>query len=144
MGRRGKKSRKQDQRVNKQRRTNEEKRRAELRRRPALAKKAKARISRIAAFCEEGCVVSAHKEGTKPYSPHMFCPSGLVQKLEKEYGRSPRTGRWELQVTGYKIKPWEEMTSRFLRMVLRSAWVPKNPKTVLDQIIIATSENHGS
>lgn len=138
MGRRGKKRRQEEQKVNKQRRTNEQKRRGELRKRPLLAKKAEAKIAAIARFCEEGYVVSAHKEGTKPYSPHVFTKDGLVQKLEWDWVYDPHYFRNMRKVVGVQVQPWREMHSRFLRKILRSKWAPKTPKTVLDQIIIAT------
>lgn len=138
MGRRGKRRSKQDQRVQRQRRTNEEKRRGELRKRPRLAKRAKAKIDRIAAFCEQGKVVSAHKEGTKPYSPHVFTVDGLVQKLERDWIYDPVQYRAMHKVVGVQVLPWSQMHSRFLRMILRSAWAPLEPKSVLDQMVIAT------
>lgn len=145
VGRRGKKKLKQDQRVKRQRRTNEEERRAELRRRPALAKKAAKKIADVARFCEEGYVVSAHKKGTKPHSSHIFTVDGLVEKRERIYRYDEVTGRRiGVDLVPTKIRPWNEMHSRFLRKILRSAWMPEQPKHVLDSIIIATSENHGS
>lgn len=141
MGHRGKKKHRQDQRVQKQRRINEEERREELQRRPSLAKKVRAKISAIARFCDEGYVVSAHKEGTKPYSPHIFTVDGLVQKLDNDWVYDPSSGRRLHKVTGVVVLPWENLHSRFLRKILRSAWAPKVPKTVLDQIVVATSES---
>lgn len=139
MGRRGKRKQQEVKKVNKQRRTNEDERRAELRRRPALAKKAAAKIARIARFCEQGFVVSAHKKGTKPYSPHVFTADGLVEKRENHYRINPSTGRMQkIALEPMKIRPWAEMHSRFLRKILRSAWAPKEPKTVLDQLVVAT------
>lgn len=139
MGRRGKKKRQEEKRVKKQRRTNEEERRQELRRRPALARRAEAKITAIARFCEQGFVISAHKKGTKPYSPHVFTKDGLVEKRQTSYRINAATGRMQkVEWEPMKIRPWAEMHSRFLRKILRSAWAPKEPKTVLDQLVVAT------
>ncbi|MGD9726291.1 MAG: hypothetical protein AB7L09_01445 [Nitrospira sp.] len=139
MGRRGKIKRQEEKKVNKQRRVNAEERCEELRRRPILAKKAAAKIARISKFCDEGLVVSAHKKGTKAYSPHVFSVDGLVERRNFTYGINPQTGLFEkLFLEPTVVRPWEEMHSRLLRMILRSNWAPKTPKSVLDQIVVAT------
>jgi hypothetical protein len=134
MGRRGKKSQRQERRVNAQRRENERERRAELKKRPRLAKQVKEKIALMAALCEQGIVISAHKEGTKAYSPHMFTVHGLVlNRRTQTHGP-----RYREVITVERVQPWGEMSCRFLRVIRKRLWRPLEPKSVLDQIVIST------
>jgi len=145
MGRRGKKKQQQEKRVGKQRRTNEEERRDELMAREPLARRAKEKILYYEGFCKQGLVVSAWKESSRNYSPHMFTSEGLVLSKTKlnvsicVIGRPTHTSY--TTVDTIKVQPWSEMSTRFLRMILKSAWKPYEPKSILDQIVVATGRS---
>jgi len=134
MGRRGEKNRRQIKRVNQQRMANERDRVSELKKRPRLAKQVKEKIMLMAALCEQGIAISAHKEGSRAHSPHMFVAQGRVT-----YSRTQEYGpRYRVVITVESVQPWGEMSCRFLRSIRKKLWRPHEPKSILDQIVIST------
>jgi len=139
-GRRGKRKRKEDQKVNKQRRANANERREELARRPGLMKRAKAKIARICDRCEQGIATAwAETPPYRPVSPFTFTSEGRVTKalpvfLRTEYGHVMR-----VVLVVERIQRWDEMSTKFLAKIIRSPWRPFEPKTVLDLLVEAVS-----
>ena len=127
-GRRGKKHRSQDRKVQKQQRVNARERRIELDKRVPLITRVRPWMLQICSRCEFGLAIPRNKLETTKQQPHMFCARGRVTRFI--WIIDHLTGRASY-ISVEAVQPWAEMSSGYLKRTVKRRWRPFKMKNIL-------------